>query len=74
MKRFLLAVLMLGTLLSAVAEPHKTPTDAHLFGHVVDKHTKSHVAYATIVLLGTTIGTTTDATGHFLMKNLPLGD
>ena len=74
MKKIALIVWMLCTLLTATAEQRPSPTDAHLFGHVVDKHAKSHVAYATIVLLGTTIGTTTDATGHFLLKNLPLGD
>ena len=56
--------------------PHiyELPTDAHLFGDVVDARTGEHVPFATVVLLGTTYGTTTDATGHFLFKNLPLGD
>ncbi len=52
----------------------KTATDAHLFGHVVDSRTREHLPYATIVLTGTTVGTTTDASGHYLLKNLPLGE
>ena len=58
----------------AVAQRHAKPTDAHIFGDVVDVKTGEHIPYATVVLLHTTIGTTTDATGHFLLKNLPLAD
>ncbi len=75
MKKFTLC--LLGMLLLAVsmeAQNRTRPTDAHLFGHVVDHKTQDHVAYATIVLAGTTIGTTTDATGHFFIKNVPFGD
>ena len=50
------------------------PTDANVFGHVVDRRTQEHVAFATVVVVGTTFGTTTDATGHYFLKNLPLGD
>lgn len=73
MKKWILFVL-LSALLTATAQPSNQPTDAHIFGHVVDRQTGDHVAYATIVLIGTTIGTTTDATGHYLLKNLPLAD
>ncbi|MBR5821085.1 MAG: TonB-dependent receptor [Alistipes sp.] len=75
MRRFLLAACaVLATMLTAVAQHHKLPTDAHIFGDVVDARTQEHIPFATVVLLGTTIGTTTDATGHFLIKNLPLDD
>lgn len=55
---------------SAIAQ---TPTDAHLFGHVVDAETGEHLSYVTVVLEGTPTGTTTDATGHFLLRNLRQG-
>ena len=74
MKKLLLAFALLGVLSSGVSAQQTTKTDAHLFGHVIDKKSREHVAYATIVLIGTTLGTTTDATGHFLLKNLPFGD
>lgn len=48
-------------------------TDAHIFGHVLDAQTKEHLPYVTIQLKGTTIGTTTDASGHYILKNLPEG-
>lgn len=57
-----------------VVNPHPpTPTDAHLFGHVVDAETGEHLPYVTVVLEGTPVGTTTDATGHFLLRNLRPG-
>lgn len=49
-------------------------SDANLYGHVVDHRTGEHLPYATIGLEGTTIGTTTDATGHYFLKNLPVGE
>ena len=51
----------------------QTPTDAHLFGHVVDAATGEHLSYVTVVLEGTPTGTATDATGHYLLRNLRAG-
>lgn len=48
-------------------------TDANITGHIVNAQTKEHVPYMNIMLKGTTIGTTTDATGHFLITHCPLG-
>lgn len=48
-------------------------TDANVIGHVTDKDTKEHLSYVTILIKGTTIGTTTDNTGHYFLKNLPEG-
>ncbi|MBR4851531.1 MAG: hypothetical protein IKU97_05710, partial [Tidjanibacter sp.] len=39
----------------------QNPTDAHLFGHVVDAATGEHISYVTVVLEGTPTGTATDA-------------
>lgn len=48
-------------------------SDANIIGHVLDKATKEHLPYITVTLKGTTIGTQTDATGHYFLKNLPEG-
>lgn len=48
-------------------------SDANIVGHVIDKVTGNHVAYVNIALRGTTIGTTTDESGHYFLKNLPEG-
>lgn len=50
------------------------PTDAHIYGHVIDKRTKEHLPYINIFLVGTTIGAATDASGHYFLENLPVGD
>lgn len=49
-------------------------SDANIVGHVVDKHTQEHLPYIKIQLKGTTIATTTDATGHYHLVNLPEGN
>lgn len=48
-------------------------TDANVYGHVKDKATGEHLPYINLWVKGTTIGTTTDATGHYFLKNLPVG-
>ena len=48
-------------------------TDTNVIGHVTEKHTKEHMPYVGIQLAGTTIGTSTDDTGHYFLKNLPEG-
>lgn len=73
---FLAAALCL-PLFVAVAAAGDAPrknTDANLFGHVVDGDTGEHIAYATVFVKGTTFGTTTDASGHYYLRNLPEGE
>ena len=50
------------------------PTDANVIGHVTDKKTREHLSFIHIFLKGTTIGTSTDASGHYYLKNLPEGE
>ena len=47
--------------------------DAHLTGHVLDEKTGDHMPYVTVQLKGTNIGTVTDESGHYWLKNLPIG-
>ncbi len=49
-------------------------SDANIIGHVLNKATREHLSYITVSLKGTTIGTMTDATGHYFLKNLPEGN
>lgn len=46
-------------------------TDANVFGDVQCEG--EHIPFATIYLEGTTIGTTTDITGHYMLIDLPPG-
>ncbi len=56
------------------SHPELRKSDANIIGHVLDKQTQEHLPYITVSLKGTTIGTVTDATGHYFLKNLPEGD
>ena len=58
---------------SAVTNEPVKNTDANVYGHVKDAKTGEHLPYVVIQIKGTTIGTTTDKTGHFFLKNLPEG-
>jgi len=64
----LLAWLILMTM-PALAQRKKT--DANVIGHVTCG--SEHLAFANVFLKGTSIGTTTDETGHYQLINLPLG-
>jgi iron complex outermembrane recepter protein len=48
-------------------------TDANVFGHVIDAETGEHLPFVNLLIKGTRIGTITDATGHYLLTNLPEG-
>lgn len=48
--------------------------DAHIIGHVVDSKTKEHLPFISIHIEGTTIFTSTDATGHYKLTNVPVGE
>lgn len=76
MKKIILAALLclLHTTLLPADEITPAPdSEAHLYGHVIDAETGEHLPYATITVPGTTIGTSTDATGHYFLKHLPEG-
>ena len=75
MKKFLLPALFMCLYAGAsAAETPKKSTDANLFGHVVDRETHEHLPYATVAVTGTAFGATTDASGHYFLKNLPEGE
>ncbi len=58
--------------LSQIILAQKIKTDANVIGHVVNKKGE-HIPFATVHIKGTTIGTTTDETGHYQLINLPVG-
>ncbi|MEA3478394.1 MAG: TonB-dependent receptor, partial [Bacteroidota bacterium] len=73
MKKALTLITIVTFLAIQIGFAQKTKTDANIFGHVID-HDGKHIPFATVSLVGTTIGTTTDGTGHYLLVNLPVGD
>ena len=49
-------------------------TDANIHGHIIHAQTREHIPFVTITIKGTTIGLVADASGHFFLKNLPVGE
>jgi outer membrane receptor for ferrienterochelin and colicins len=68
MRSFVLFNLIIFFVATAVAQNN---SDANIFGHV--KSGGEHLPFISIVVKGTTIGTSTDATGHYWLVNLPEG-
>ena len=65
-----LIVLLFNSLISGANEPKKK-TDSNIFGDV--QSNGEHIPFVSIYIKGTSIGTTTDASGHYTMINLPVG-
>ncbi len=57
----------------AVVSVAAQKTDAVVVGHVVDPSGK-HLPYVTISIEGTTVGCVADATGHYTLTNVPIGE
>lgn len=53
--------------------PEKIPSDANIFGHVIDAKTGEHVPGMVIMIKGTHLGTSTNSSGHFFFSNLKPG-
>ena len=63
-----LVILLAGTFLPLFAQ-----YDAHLTGHVLDESTGEHLPFVNVQIKGTNIGTVTDESGHYFMKDVPIG-
>ncbi len=79
-KKYVISIVFLWMLLSLCmpgvvhADNHSTvKTDANVIGHVIDKKTREHLPHVVVLISGTVIYTTTDATGHYMLKDLPVG-
>ena len=67
---YLLVILVHSTFLFG----QKDKTDANIYGHVINKSDGKHIPFVTIGIKGTSVGGSADATGHFYLKNLPVGE
>lgn len=72
MRYFLSVFLMLGTLPALVVAQRAGKTAAGVEGRVVSGETP--LPFVNIVVKGTTLGTITDASGHYVLKDLPVGE
>ncbi|MBQ8221900.1 MAG: TonB-dependent receptor [Bacteroidales bacterium] len=48
-------------------------TDANIYGHVLDASNHEHLPFVNVYIKGTTLGTATNETGHYLLEHLPVG-
>lgn len=48
-------------------------TDANIIGDVKDSKSGEHIPFINVTINNTVIGTATDQTGHYFLKNLPAG-
>ena len=51
----------------------QSKTDTSISGHVTDSKNGEHLPYITIMLKGTQIGAQTSLSGHYVLRNLPVG-
>ena len=58
---------------SVVPAPKKNSSDANIYGHIINASNNEHLPFASIAVKGTTIGCSSDGTGHYYLKNLPVG-
>lgn len=75
MRKLITLCVCIITLTSGLFADNVNPpkSDANFFGEVVDSKTGEHLPYAVVRIKGTTVGTTTDASGHYYITNLPVG-
>jgi outer membrane receptor for ferrienterochelin and colicins len=73
MNRIHIILTILLLTLTQINYAQKTKTDANIIGHVVCSHCGEHIPFATVSVKGTTIGITTDESGHYHLINLPEG-
>ena len=71
-KNYTLFFLVLAMMAVLPARAQKN-TDASITGHVTDAATGEHLPFVTVMLKGTMIGTQTTASGHYTLRNIPLG-
>lgn len=48
-------------------------SDASISGHIIDAKTGEHLPYVTVMVGGTQIGIQTSSSGHYAIRNLPVG-
>ncbi len=61
------------TILFSVFSIYTFAADPTIFGHVVSSKTGEHLSFITIQVKGTTIGTATNAGGHYILGNVKEG-
>ena len=62
------------TIPNSIPTEQRRLSDANIFGHIIDAETGEHIPYVTVSVKGTTVGAVADATGHYIIQNMPVGE
>lgn len=68
-----LAVAAISMCFSVLAHAQNKLSDASISGHIIDSKTGEHLPYVMVMVGGTQIGIQTSSSGHYALRNLPLG-
>lgn len=68
-----LAVAAIAMYFSVLAHAQNKLSDASISGHIIDSKTGGHLPYVMVMVGGTQIGIQTSSSGHYVLRNLPLG-
>lgn len=68
-----LAVAAIAMWFSVLAHAQNKLSDASISGHIIDSKTGEHLPYVMVMVGGTQIGIQTSSSGHYVIRNLPLG-
>lgn len=68
-----LAVAAIAMCFSVQAHAQNKLSDASISGHIIDSKTGEHLPYVMVMVGGTQIGIQTSSSGHYVIRNLPLG-
>ena len=68
-----LAVAAITMCFSVLAHAQNKLSDASISGHIIDSKTGEHLPYVMVMVGGTQIGIQTSSSGHYVIRNLPLG-
>ncbi len=69
----MLAVAAIAMCFSVLAHAQNKQSDASISGHIIDSKTGEHLPYVMVMVGGTQIGIQTSLSGHYVLRNLPLG-
>lgn len=68
-----LAVAAIAMYFSVLVHAQNKLSDASISGHIIDSKTGEHLPYVMVMIGGTQIGIQTSSSGHYALRNLPLG-
>lgn len=71
MRRYIIIAIAAIAYLNTFAQPK---TDANVFGHIINAADGEHIPFINVLVKDTRIGTITDASGHYILTNIPIGE